>query len=57
MLLLASRPAPVTITINPPPPTPDAHAERHTRLRLVVYVTGAVNQPGACRDAAAWQPD
>jgi competence protein ComEA len=46
VLLLASRPAPVSITINPPPPT-SAPAPTVTPSPLVVYVTGAVNQPGA----------
>lgn len=38
VLLIVARPAPVTITINPPPATA-------TAAPLVVYVTGAVNQP------------
>lgn len=46
VLLMASRPAPVTITINPPPPTP-APAPTFTPSPAVVYITGAVNQPGA----------
>ncbi len=46
VLLMASRPAPVTITINPPPPTP-APTPTFTPSPAVVYVTGAVNQPGA----------
>ena len=46
VLLMASRPAPVTITINPPPPTP-APTPTFTPSPVVVYVTGAVNQPGA----------
>jgi competence protein ComEA len=44
VLLIAARPAPVSITINPPPPTP-APASTATPAPLVVYVTGAVNQP------------
>lgn len=46
VLLLASRPAPVTITINPPPPTP-APTPTITPSPAVVYITGAVVQPGA----------
>ncbi|MCC6802164.1 MAG: helix-hairpin-helix domain-containing protein [Anaerolineae bacterium] len=46
VLLMASRPAPVTITINPPPPTP-APTPTFTPSPAVVYITGAVNQPGA----------
>ncbi len=46
VLLLASRPAPVSITINPPPPTP-APTATATPAPMEVYVTGAVNQPGA----------
>lgn len=38
VLLIAARPEPVTITINPP-------AATATPAPLVVYVTGAVNQP------------
>src|SRR4051794_34294558 len=45
VLIMAARPAPVTITINPPPPTPTI-APSVTPSPLVVYVTGAVNQPG-----------
>lgn len=44
VLLIAARPAPVSITINPPPPTP-APPPTVTPAPLVVYVTGAVNQP------------
>ncbi len=44
VLLIAARPAPVSITINPPPPTP-APLPSSTPAPLVVYVTGAVNQP------------
>lgn len=44
VLLLAARPAPVTITINPPPPTA-APQPSATPAPIVVYVTGAVNQP------------
>ncbi|MEO8393461.1 MAG: helix-hairpin-helix domain-containing protein [Chloroflexota bacterium] len=45
VLVMASRPAPVTITINPPPPTPTI-VPSATPSPLMVYVTGAVNQPG-----------
>jgi competence protein ComEA len=45
VLIMASRPAPVTITINPPPPTPTI-APSATPSPLMVYITGAVNQPG-----------
>ncbi len=44
VLLMAARPAPVTITINPPPPSP-APTATPTPAPIVVYVTGAVNQP------------
>src|SRR5690606_35467875 len=44
VLLLASRPEPVTITINPPPASAMPPLAV-TPASLVVYVTGAVNQP------------
>lgn len=44
VLLIAARPAPVTITINPPPPTP-LPSPTVTPAPLVVYVTGAINNP------------
>lgn len=46
VLLIVSRPAPVSITINPPPPTA-APLPSSTPAPVVVYVTGAVSQPGA----------
>lgn len=44
VLLLASRPEPVTITIHPPPATA-APQVTATPAALVVYVTGAVQNP------------
>lgn len=44
VLLLATRPEPVQITINPPVPTPTA-APSATPAPIMVYVTGAVQQP------------
>lgn len=46
LLLLATRPEPVHITINPPAPT-SAPPPTGTPAPVEVYVTGAVNQPGA----------
>jgi competence protein ComEA len=46
VLLIAARPAPVSITINPPPPTPEPPATL-TPAPIVIYVTGAVSQPGS----------
>jgi len=45
VLLMASRPQPVKITINPPPPTPTPLAT-FTPAPIIVYVTGAVAEPG-----------
>lgn len=42
--LINTRPAPVEIVINPPPPT-ITPAPTHTPAPIVVYITGAVNNP------------
>lgn len=49
VLLLSTRPEPVQIVINPPVPTPTATAEA-TPAPVMVYVTGAVNEPAKMVD-------